>query len=78
MPLFVPCELLNMSHDYSESLEDQSWDNAGQDDSHSTLDCVGNKTVSILSLQCGKHISEYQSWSHDEYIYRKVRCMALQ
>ena len=50
-------EPFNMSHDLSRSLECKSWDNAGQDDGHITLRCVGNKTVSMLSPQCGEHIS---------------------
>ena len=48
-----PClslvEPFDMSHDHSESLGCKSWDNAGQDDGHSTLKCVGNKTIQMLS-----------------------------
>ena len=63
-------EPFNMSHDRSRSLGCKSWDNAGQDDGHSTLGCVGNKTVPMLSLQCGKHISTNTSRDH-------VMCMSM-
>ena len=56
-PCLLHVELFNMSHNHSESLEGQSWDNAWQDDGHITLGCVGNKTVSMLSPQCDEHIS---------------------
>ena len=56
-PCLSHVELLNMSPDHSESLEGQSWNNAVQDGGHRSLDCVGNKTVSMLSPQCGEHIS---------------------
>ena len=51
--LVCPMLNFNMSH---ESLECQSWDNAGQGDGHSILNCIGNKTVLMLSPQYGKHI----------------------
>ena len=57
-------EPFNMSHDRFRSLGCKSWDNAGQDDGHSTLRCVGNKTVPMLSLQCGKHISTNTGCDH--------------
>ena len=41
-------ELLNMSHDHSESLEGQSWNNTVQDGGHRSLSCIGNKTVSMF------------------------------
>ena len=50
--LALVCPMLNffeMSHDQSGLLEHQSWDN----DYHSTLDCISNKTVPMLSLQYG-------------------------
>ena len=56
-PCLFYVELFDMSHDHSRSLWCKSWDNAGQGDGHSTLDCVGNKTVPMLSLQCDEHIS---------------------
>ena len=55
-PCLPHVELFDMSHDHSESLAAQSWNNAGQDDGYSTLDCIGNKTVSMLSPHCSKHI----------------------
>ena len=55
-PCLSHVELFNMSHDCSESLEGQSCDNAGQDDGHSTLNFIGNKTVLMLSPQCSKNI----------------------
>ena len=57
-------EPFNMSHDLSRSLECKSRDNAGQDDGHITLRCVGNKTVSMLSPQCSKCISANASHNH--------------
>ena len=56
-PCLHHAEPFDMSHDHSRSLGCKSWDNAGQGDGHSTLNCVGNKTVPMLSPQCGEHIS---------------------
>ena len=56
-PCLPHVEPFDMSHDRSRSLGCKSWDNAGQDDGHITLGCVGNKTVSMLSPQCDEHIS---------------------
>ena len=63
-PCLLHVEPFEMSHDHSRSLGCKSWDNAGQGDGHSTLNCVGNKTVPMLSLQCGKHISTNTSRDH--------------
>ena len=63
-PCLLHVELFNMSHNHSESLEGQSWDNARQDGGHSSLSCIGNKTVSMLSPQCGKHISANTDLGH--------------
>ena len=54
----------DMSHDHSESVGCKSWDNAGQDDGHITLGCVGNKTVLMLSPQCDEHISANTDRDH--------------
>ena len=56
-PCLPHVEPFDMSHDHSMSLWCKSWDNAGQGDGHRTLNCVGNKTILMLSPQCGKHIS---------------------
>ena len=64
-------EPFNMSHDCSRSLGCKSWDNAGQDDGHVTLGCFGNKTVSMLSPQCGEHISTNTDRDH-------VMCMSTE
>ena len=61
---FPHVEPFDMSHDHSRSLWCKSWDNAGQGDGHSTLDRVGNKTVPMLSLQCGKCILTNTSCDH--------------
>ena len=63
-PCLFHVELFNMSHDHSELLEGQSWDRAGQDDGHSTFNCIGNKTVPMLSPQCGEHILAYTNHDH--------------
>ena len=63
-PCLSHIELLNMSHDHSESLEGQPWDGTGRDDGHRPLDCIGNKTVSMLSPQCSKCISANASHNH--------------
>ena len=56
-PCLPHVEPFDMSHDHSRSLWCKSQDNAGQDDGHSTLSCIGNKTVPMLSPQCSEHIS---------------------
>ena len=63
-PCLPHVEPFDMSHDRSRSLGCKSWDNAGQDDGHSTLGCVGNKTVSMLSPQRSEHISANTSRDH--------------
>ena len=70
-PYFSHVEPFDMSHDHSRSLGCKSWDTAGQGDGHSTLDCIGNKTVPMLSLQCGKCISANSGRDH-------VMCMSME
>ena len=57
-------EPFDMSHDHSRSFGCKFWDNAGQGDGHSTLDCIGNKTIPMLSPQCGKSISANSGLGH--------------
>ena len=49
-------EHFDMSQVHSKSLGCKSCENAGQDDDHSTLNCIGNKVIPMLSPQCGKCI----------------------
>ena len=54
-PCLSPVELFDISHYHSESLEGQSWDNAGQDDGCSTLIVLTTKLFQMWQVHLDDH-----------------------